>query len=251
MGDKFDQFKKGSFNIFRCWSAFRLALENNPQLLTVYYDDERTELEIYYLMRCVLSDIDDEIIKRNSTMAAVGPIGEILLDFVEGYFNVSVEDNSQKFVGEDILKLHSEIFREDKMDFYKQLEKSAANFKGDYSIEFPITRKSVQKKIIEEKERKEKKRKAQEDDDYSGSDFEEVEDEDDANEEVKEVKEEKKPDNKNFSQPDDDGFTTVLKGKKNKEKKTFDKDDLDLIKIDNLNIKEDDGFVEVKKKKKK
>jgi hypothetical protein len=53
MLEKFDLFKNGSFNIFKKWQAFRMALDQNPEFLTVYQDDEKTELEIYYILRCV------------------------------------------------------------------------------------------------------------------------------------------------------------------------------------------------------
>merc|ERR1711957_551663 len=185
-------------------------------------------------------------------------MGEILGEFIFTYFGIELEDKSDKQVSEDVLKLHSEIFREEKLTFYNELEKFAALFKSEFSVEWPITKQSVQKKMMINKEKKE----LEGDDDSEGS-WEECEDED------VDIKEEKKNNNvnvnvenvnvdsKNLSKVDDDGFSTVLKTKGNKkEKKIFDNNDVDMIIIDdNVNVKvddkmvEDDGFVEVKKKK--
>lgn len=240
--EKFDLFKKGSFLIFKQWSAFRMALDHSPELLTIYADEERVELEIYYLLRCVLSDIDDEIVKKNHTMAVTNIISEILLEFIFSYFNIEVEDHSEKLVANDILKLHSQIFREDKFDFFKELEKSAGLFKSEFSVEFPITKKSVEKRILINKEKKE------------NEESESEESEEKENEEIKEKEKEKVPivENKNFSKVDDDGFSEVLKSKKKKDKKNFDLDDVDMVVLDKKNNDfDDDGFVEVKQKKKK
>lgn len=262
MLEKFDLFKKGFHNILQMWSAFRIALDHKPELLLIYADEEKKEREIYYLIRCVLSDIDDVIVKKKHTIAATPEIGEILLFFIFDYFKVEVEDNSERLVAQDILKLHSELFREEKLVFYKELEKAAENFKGNYSVDFPITKKSVEKKIVINKEQEKNKENDNESDESDYESYYSDENENEKNEE----KDSKIPElntNKNFGVPDDDGFSEVLKTKKKKEKKEFDinENDNDLIILDN-NAKnannnsnkmdlEDDGFVEVKKKKKK
>ena len=234
--EKFDLFKKGSFLILKQWPAFRMALDHNPELLIVYADEEKKELEIYYFLRCVLSDIDDEIVKKNHSMIVANIIGGILLDFIINYFNIDVEDNSEKLIASDILKLHSQIFREDKLTYYNELEKSASLFKGEFSIEFPITKNSVEKKILLNKDKKVE-------DEESGEESEDEEME----EEKKDDKKEEKIINKNLSQPDDDGFSQVLKSKKKKD--NFD-ENVEMKVVEN-NEPDADGFFEVKNKKKR
>ena len=116
-------------------------------------------------------------------MAATKIIGEILLEFISSYFNIEVEDYSEKLIASDILKLHSQIFREEKKDFFNELEKSANLFQSEFSVEFPITKKSVEKKIMLNKEKKEKEDKDKDKENNNDYNEEESENEDSENEE--------------------------------------------------------------------
>lgn len=245
MLEKFDRFKQGCFLIFKKWTAFRLALDNNPELLTVYYDEEKTELEIYYMLRLLLSDIDDEINKYNSKVA-INLVAEMLFDFIQGYFHIEIEDQSDKLVARDIVNLHGELFKEDKFKFFEELKLSEKNFKGNFSIDFPITKKSIENKLIIDNMKK------MEIDNDSETENTITEDE----EETKNDKEknlDNEDDDKNKltlkkNEPDSDGFIEVKKNKRMKNKISKKTDDMD---IDTEPPNQDDIFVEAKKKKKK
>jgi len=254
MLDKFDKFKQGSFLIFKKWQAFRLSLDNNPELLTVYADEEKTELEIYNMLRILLSDIDDEINKINSK-AVINMIGEMLYDFIQGYFQIEVEDQSEKIIARDIYLLHGEIFKEEKYSFLEQLKKADLQFKSTYAIDFPITKKSVQNKILIDK-----LDKMDFDDKNDANDSEEEQNEDENIENC--VNNKNLSENKdNFATPDSDGFFEIKKNKVKKENKLdssnsnsneeINKQDGNKSKKENENLIDADGFIEIKKKKRK
>lgn len=238
MLEKFDKFKNGCFLIFKKWQGFRLALDNNPDLLTVYADEERTELEIYSMLRILLSDIDDEINKINSK-AVINMIAEMLYDFIQAYFGIELEDQSERFVARDIYELHGDIFKEGKYVYFEKLKKEDKEFKSSFSIDFPITKKSVQTKLLEAKIQKM-----------------EIDDEEDSESENEEKKENDiDSENKKQTHPvtDADGFVEVKKSKSKKNNKDIDMD-VEIngnSKQQEEDLPDADGFIEVKKKKKK
>ena len=239
MLEKFDKFKQGCFLIFKKWQAFRLALDNNPELLTIYADEERTELEIYSMLRVLLSDIDDEINKINSK-AVINMVAEMLYDFIQAYFHIEMEDQSEKFVARDIYELHGDIFFSQKCVYFEILKKADKDFKSNFSIDFPISKKSVQTRLLEANLEK--------------MDIDDIEDEDGSvDEENKETTNEKGNDKRSKLIPDSDGFIEVKKSKGKKLNKDFDMDfdsNINYKKQDD-NLPDADGFVEVKKNKKK
>lgn len=237
MLDKFEKFKQGSFLIFKKWQAFRLALDNNPDLLTIYADEERTELEIYSTLRVLLSDIDDEINKINSK-AVINMIAEMLYDFIQAYFQIEMEDKSEFFISRDIYELHGDIFKEGKYIFFEKLKQADKEYKSNFSIDFPITKRSVQTKLLEAK-----------------IDKMDIDDDDEGTESENEEKEEKdvNGDNNKEFVPDSDGFVEVKKSK-GKKVNNFEMDvdmDLNVNKTEEENVPDADGFVEVQKNKKK
>ncbi len=244
--EKYDKFKQGCFLIFKKWQAFRFSLDNNPELLTVYSDEERTELEIYTVLRVLLSDIDDEINKYNSKVV-INMIAEMLYDFMTSYFNLELDDKSENFVARDIYNLHGEIFKEEKYTFLEQLKKIDSESKLNFYIDFPISKKSVENKILSDK--MEKMVIDDEQDDECDSD----EDEENENnlKEDKTCNDAEKDITQNMT-TDAEGFVEVKKNKENKKKKNEKNMEIDnVVNKKNDNIPDAEGFVEIKKKKKK
>ncbi len=251
MLDKFEKFKQGCYLIFKKWQAFRIALDNNPDLLTVYADEERTELEIYSTLRVLLSDIDDEINKIKSK-AVINMIGEMLYDFIQAYFQIEIEDKSEFHVARDIYELHGDVFKEGKFVFLEKLKLADKELKSSFSIDFPITKKSVQTKLLEAKMQK------MDLDDEDGSDTGSEEKEENVSSSNANIMSDNNTGNTNNKGCvlDADGFMEI---KKSKGKKANNKNyDLDVeMDLDCNNKKEDeslpdaDGFVQVKKSKKK
>lgn len=253
MLEKFDKFKKGSFLIFRKWAAFRMALDNNPELLTVYYDDEKTELEVYYMLRVLLSEVDDEISTGNSKIVT-NFVAEILFDFIQEYFHLEIEDNSEKLVARDLVILHCQIFKDDKDELYENLKKEDKIFKGNYSVDFPITKKSVMNKILTDK-----MEKMEIDDGISSGSEVDGEDNKDKSIKGKEEKNNIKGNGKikDLNIPDQDGFVEVKKKKKMDKTNKYENSDVAMeINVEGnmiiqSNVQDSEGFVEVKGKKKK
>ena len=199
-----EKFKQGCISIFKCWTAFRMALDQNPQILK-YITDNNT-IEINDFLEILYDDIIDTIKNNKYGMKELTDnVADCLNYFIGDYFKIQLADDSDLSVAKDLIKLYDDL-KYGKGQMLQELEAKANKdiYIAKYSVEFPITGKQVIPV----------KKKEESDDD------EEEEEEEDEKEEKKEdkkedKKEEKKDDDKmNIDEPDDDGFIVVKKGKK-------------------------------------
>ena len=191
-----EKFKKGCISIFKCWTAFRMALDQNPQILK-YITDNNT-IEINDFLEILYDDIIETIKNNKYGMKELTDnVADCLNYFIGDYFKIQLADDSDLSVAKDLIKLYDDL-KYGKGQMLDILEAKANKDSNvtKYSIEFPITGKQVVP--IKKKEE-------------SDDDEEEEEEED----EKEEKKEDKKDDDKmNIDEPDDDGFIVVKKGKK-------------------------------------
>lgn len=188
-----EKFIQGVVYIFKKWSAFRLALDNNPKILT-YYNEDQSVLEINEMLSSLYEEIWTTLNSGSfSGQMLIDELADILYGFINDYFNIILEDQSDSEIAEILIKLYNEL-KQGKDKMFTALE----NYKNPsikYNIEFPIL---GNQKVIFEK-----------------SNDEESEEEDmDISEDEKE--EEKKNDNNNNNnkmEEDDDGFVEIKKGK--------------------------------------
>ena len=197
-----EKFKQGCISIFKCWTAFRMALDQNPQILK-YITDNNT-IEINDFLEILYDDIIDTI-KNNKygIKELTDNVADCLNYFIGDYFKIQLADDSDLSVAKDLIKLYDDL-KYGKGQMLQELEAKANKdiYITKYSVEFPITGKQV----IPVKKKEE-------------SDEEDEEEEDEKEEKKEEKKEDKKEDKKdddkmNIDEPDDDGFIVVKKGKK-------------------------------------
>ena len=195
-----EKFKQGCISIFKCWTAFRMALDQNPQILK-YITDNNT-IEINDFLEILYDDIIDTI-KNNKygIKELTDNVADCLNYFIGDYFKIQLADDSDLSVAKDLIKLYDDL-KYGKGQMLQELEAKANkdNYITKYSVEFPITGKQV----IPVKKKEE-----------SDDDEEDEEEEDEKEEKKEDKKEDKKDDDKmNIDEPDDDGFIVVKKGKK-------------------------------------
>ena len=199
-----EKFKQGCISIFKCWTAFRMALDQNPQILK-YITDNNT-IEINDFLEILYDDIIDTI---NNNKYGIKELTDNVADclnyFIGDYFKIQLADDSDLSVAKDLIKLYDDL-KYGKGQMLQELEAKANKdiYITKYSVEFPITGKQV----IPVKKKEE-----------SDDDEEDEEEEDEKEEKKEEKKEDKKEDKKdddkmNIDEPDDDGFIVVKKGKK-------------------------------------
>ena len=212
-GDKIAFIKEGFNFIFKKWSSFRIALDHNPRVLTLYADDEQKVLEIDEMINLVYEDIVKEIIKEKGSNIAVVNIGDILFCFIEEYFRIELQDGSEEQVAKCLCMLYSEI-EGNKFDYLERLRTNDKNINySNYNISFPI--KPEEKiKVLE----KDMNKMNIDDSDEEYEDGEGDEDDDDMECEDNQNTNNSTTTNNNITannnQPDDDGFKVVKKGKK-------------------------------------
>ena len=199
-----EKFKQGCISIFKCWTAFRMALDQNPQILK-YITDNNT-IEINDFLEILYDDIIDTIKNNKYGMKELTDnVADCLNYFIGDYFKIQLADDSDLSVAKDLIKLYDDL-KYGKGQMLKELEAKANKdiYITKYSVEFPITGKQ----IVPVK-------KKEESDDDEEDEEEEDEKEDKKEEKKEDKKEEKKDDDKmNIDEPDDDGFIVVKKGKK-------------------------------------
>ena len=197
-----EKFKRGCIAIFKCWTAFRMALDQNPQILK-YITDNNT-IEINDFLEILYDDIIDTIKNNKFGMKELTDnVADCLNYFIGDYFKIQLADDSDLSVAKDLIKLYDDLKygKGQMVEFFETKANKDTNV-TKHSVEFPITGKQV----IPEKKK-----------DESDEDDEEGEEEEDEKEEKKEEKKEDKKDDDNkmkIDEPDDDGFITVKKGKK-------------------------------------
>ena len=190
-----EKFKTGCIAIFKRWTAFRMSLDQNPQILR--YITKNDTIEINDFLEILYDDILTTITNNKFGMKeCIEDVAECLNYFIGDYFKVELEDNSDFEIAELLIRLHNELKdKNEKLLNSLIARQDKTNVK--YVVDFPITGKQIPPP--------KKNDDSDEDDDEEG---EEEEDE-------KEEKDKKKDDDKmQIDEPDEDGFVVVKKGKK-------------------------------------
>ena len=201
-----EKFKTGCIAIFKRWTAFRMALDQNPQILK--YITENNTIEINDFLEILYDDILTTITNNKFGMKElIQDVAECLNYFIGDYFKIELEDNSDFEIAEILVKLYNEL-KDKKEKLLNDLIARQNNIKQKYFIEFPITGKQ---------EVPQKKKEDESEDDEEGEEEEDEKEEDKKKDTKKEDKKEdkKKEDDKmKIDEPDEDGFIVVRKGKK-------------------------------------
>jgi len=204
-------FREGCINIFKKWSAFRLALDNNPQILT-YYNEDQSILEINEYLEMLYDDILNSIYndKTNNKECIQDEIADCLYTFIGDYFNAELDDQSDIEISKILYKLFLEL-KDGKIEYLEKLKKDKNKIK--YNIEFPITghQKIIMEKYEEEKEEEEEEEEDENNNENAKEDIKENSEKNDKENNLNNNN--KKKDNK--MEIDDEGFIIVKKkGKK-------------------------------------
>ena len=141
------KFKEGCISIFKRWNAFRLALDNNPQILT-YYNEDESVLEINEYLEMLYDDILFTIEKYRNNCNLIKEISDCLYSFISDYFQIDLEDQSDEEISKILINLFNELI-DGKNNLYNELKMKEKNNLNHYNISFPIIGKQ---KIIFEKE---------------------------------------------------------------------------------------------------
>lgn len=184
-----DKFKQGCVFIFKKWSAFRLALDNNPRILT-YYNEDKSVLEINEMLQTLYEELYSTLNSGSlGGESLINELSDILYGFMSDYFNIALEDQSDIDISEILVKLYNELKNGTDVLFNK-LQNNKNNM-IKYNIEFPILGNQT---VIFEK--------------TNSPEDEEEEDEDD-NMDV----DNNNTNNNKGNNEDEDGFIEVKKGK--------------------------------------
>ena len=182
-----DKFKQGCISIFKRWTAFRLALDNNPQILT-YYNEDQTVLEINEYLEMLYDDILTTIIKNNNRSNLIDEVSDCLFTFMSDYFQVDLEDQSDSEIANILINLFNEL-KNGKDTLLNNLKNKENKSNMKYNVDFPIL---GNQKVIFEKEE---------------------EDIEESFEEEEEKNNERNNNKMETEDVDEDGFTVVKKGK--------------------------------------
>ena len=182
-----DKFKQGCISIFKRWTAFRLALDNNPQILT-YYNEDQTVLEINEYLEMLYDDILTKIIKNNNRSNLIDEVSDCLFTFMSDYFQVDLEDQSDSEIANILINLFNEL-KNGKDILLNNLKNKENKSNMKYNVDFPIL---GNQKVIFEKEE---------------------EDIEESFEEEEEKNNERNNNKMETEDVDEDGFTVVKKGK--------------------------------------
>ena len=182
-----DKFKQGCISIFKRWTAFRLALDNNPQILT-YYNEDQTVLEINEYLEMLYDDILTTIIKNNNRSNLIDEVSDCLFTFMSDYFQVDLEDQSDSEIANILINLFNEL-KNGKDILLNNLKNKENKSNMKYNVDFPIL---GNQKVIFEKEE---------------------EDIEESFEEEEEKNDERNSNKMETEDVDEDGFTVVKKGK--------------------------------------
>ena len=154
----FEKFRTGCISIFKCWTAFRMTLDQNPQILR-YITDNNT-IEINDILTTIKSN-------KSGIKELTDNVADCLNYFVGDYFRVQLADDSDLDVAKDLIKLYDEL-KYGKETFLNELKaKADKDNKQKYWIDFPITGKQVlqpKKKEESESDEEGEEEEAQKDD---------------------------------------------------------------------------------------
>ena len=205
-----EKFKKGCISIFKCWTAFRMALDQNPQILK-YITDNNT-IEINDFLEILYDDIIETIKNNKYGMKELTDnVADCLNYCIGDYFKIQLADDSDLSVAKDLIKLYDDL-KYGKGQMLDILEAKANKDSNvtKYSIEFPITGKQVVP--IKKKEESDDDEEEEEEEDEKEEKKEDKKDEKKEDKKDEKKKEDKKDDDK--MDIDDEGFMVVKKGKK-------------------------------------
>ena len=196
-----EKFKTGCIAIFRRWTAFRMALDQNQQILN--YITKDNTIEINDFLEILYDDILTTITNSKYGMKElIQDVAECLNYFIGDYFKIELADNSDMEIAEVLIKLHNEL-KDGKEKMLNNLISLQNKISQKYSVEFPITGKQIPPK-----------KKDESDDNEDDEEGEEEEDEKESKKENKKENKKKEDDKKKIDEPDEDGFVVVRKGKK-------------------------------------
>ena len=204
---KKEKFVQGCISVFKKWSAFRIAIDDNPKILT-YYNEDETVLEINEM----LETLYDELFNICDSGKFVGQecemeLADCLSGFIEDYFNISLEDDSDIDIARILIMLYEDL-QKGSDNYLMFLKNNETKGLGKFSIEFPIL---GNQKIIFEKDA--------DDEDDEEEDEDEDEDEEMQNEDNNKTvggtsnSNSNNNSNKMEDGPDEEGFVVVKKKK--------------------------------------
>ena len=198
-----EKFKTGCIAIFRRWTAFRMALDQNPQILN--YITRDNTIEINDFLEILYDDILTTITNSKYGMKElIQDVADCLNYFIGDYFKIELADNSDIEIAEVLIRLHNEL-KDGNEKTLNNLIALQNKISQKYSVEFPITGKQVPPP----------KKKDESDDDEDDEEGEEEEDEkEDKNNNNRKESKKKEDDKMKIDEPDEDGFVVVRKGKK-------------------------------------
>ena len=200
-----EKFKTGCVAIFKRWTAFRMALDQNPQILRYITKDDTIEINDF--LEILYDDILTTITNNKFGMKeCIEDVAECLNYFIGDYFKIGLEDNSDYEIAEILIKLHNEL-KDNNEKLLNSLIAKQNRMNVKYAIEFPITGKQEPPP----------KKKDDSDDDDDDEEGEEEEDEKDEKDKKDTKKDDKKKDDDKMKiddGPNEDGFILVKKGKK-------------------------------------
>ena len=205
-----EKFKRGCIAIFTRWTAFRMALDQNPQILK--YITNNNTIEINDFLEILYDDIIETIKNNKYGMKELTDnVADCLNYFIGDYFKIQLADDSDLSVAKDLIKLYDDL-KYGKGQMLDILEAKANKDSNvtKYSIEFPITGKQVVP--IKKKEESDDDEEEEEEEDEKEEKKEDKKDEKKEDKKDEKKKEDKKDDDK--MDIDDEGFMVVKKGKK-------------------------------------
>ena len=136
-----EKFKTGCIAIFRRWTAFRMALDQNPQILN--YITKDNTIEINDFLEILYDDILTTITNSKYGMKElIQDVAECLNYFIGDYFKIELADNSDMEIAEVLIKLHNEL-KDGNEKLLNNLIALQNKISQKYSVEFPITGKQV------------------------------------------------------------------------------------------------------------
>ena len=136
-----EKFKTGCIAIFKRWTAFRLALDNNPHILNNI--TQNNTIEINDFLEILYDDILTTITNNKyGNKELIQDVAECLNYFIGDYFQIELADNSDFEIAEILIRLYNEL-KDKKEKMLNDLIAKQNKISMKYSIEFPITGKQI------------------------------------------------------------------------------------------------------------
>lgn len=129
-----DKFRNGCVFIFKSWSAFRIALDKNPQILT-FYNQDNTTIEINEMLNTLYEEVFS-IFSQFQDYKLKEEIADRLYGFIQDYFQIFLEDQSEIKVASKLIELYDDVMNGND-NVLNQVKASSKNIKN-YEVTFPI-----------------------------------------------------------------------------------------------------------------